>query len=568
MVTAGDNYAKEQIALWYHSFPDFCKDLVKIQTDEGEFLPLVLNEAQLYVYEEIDKIFRHNSLKDAILILHRWLILKGRQMGISTMVQAFFCWLQWRSKGLKSKTLAQDEETTKSLFSKIKLMFDELPDAFRPPVTKDTESMLRFGGIWKGTELTVKTGSAKTAGRGSTVQLVHISELGFWEFEPEIPLLGLRQSVPRLPITFIIIESTANGVGNHFHELWINANLDKNHPSYNKMIPLFLPWTLMKKYARAVNEFDYDITAEEMMLKYEFKGQLHPLSDEQIMFRRDMIAENGERGFRQEYPLTADEAFLSTGEKVFDDEEIAHYRNLCTEPKYKGDFEIPEGSDKAKFIQMKSGPLHIWELPRKGARYMLCNDVATGQGKDSSVFCILRLTENGFVIVATYQNRIDAVSLAYPIAAAHRAYHNALLVLDRNSTGIDTIHELIRIGAKYKARMFRVKNKAKKKTSETQDIGVNTGPRNKTSMVERMANRFRNFEVTMWDLRIVKEMETFVYGDEEIGEKAQASKGAHDDFMMCLAIGAYAFDSKQAHAIADPDGQRYKPLTVRWSSGI
>jgi len=116
----------------------------------------------------------------------------------------------------------------------------------------------------------------------------------------------MMQTVPDLPGTSVILESTAYG-HNSFYQLW-----QRSVAGETDYMPIFISWAMMEEYRRKVDD-DFKMTAEEAKL-----AELHNLDVEQIAWRRAKIRElRGEEYFQQEYPLEPSEAFVSTGHDSF-----------------------------------------------------------------------------------------------------------------------------------------------------------------------------------------------------------------------------------------------------------
>jgi hypothetical protein len=152
----------------------------------------------------------------------------------------------------------------------------------------------------------VATAGGAAAGRSQTNQFFHGSEVAFWENAKD-HAAGALQTVPDMPGTEVILESTANGVGNYFHGMWLDA--ERGVSEYEA---IFIPWFWAPEYRKPVPEgFKLEPDEVEYM-------EAHGLDREQMARRRAKIQElRDEALFRQEYPATAAEAFESTGDDVY-----------------------------------------------------------------------------------------------------------------------------------------------------------------------------------------------------------------------------------------------------------
>ena len=154
----------------------------------------------------------------------------------------------------------------------------------------------------------IGTAGTKAAGRSHTFQLFHGSEVAFWPNARE-HFAGVVQTVPDMDGTEIILESTANGVGNEFHARWQEAETGKG-----EYIAIFVPWFWLREYRKPVPP---DFVLDEDEAKYQ---EAYGLDLDQMAWRRNKITELGSDGatlFKQEYPATAAEAFQFTGHDGF-----------------------------------------------------------------------------------------------------------------------------------------------------------------------------------------------------------------------------------------------------------
>jgi hypothetical protein len=277
-------------------FQFFAEHFFKIRTKSGQILPLQLNKAQTHVHSKLEQ-----QLKDTGKV--RAIVLKGRQGGISTYIQARYFHKTITTRGIKTFILTHEAEATKNLFEMTKRYYEHLPDGLAPRSAKDSAKELRFDSIDSG--YAVGTAGNKGAGRSQTVQLMHGSEVAFWPHAEE-HALGLMQAVGTQPDTEIVLESTANGIGNYFHSVWVAAE-----KGTNGFTPIFVPWYWQDEYTD--NGADFRPTDEERELHALYSSD--GLTWAHLAWRRLKIYEFnqdfeiGKLRFQQEYPMCASEAF-------------------------------------------------------------------------------------------------------------------------------------------------------------------------------------------------------------------------------------------------------------------
>jgi len=228
------------------------------------------------------------------------MILKGRQQGCSTYVGARFYQQTTMHIGIRTFILTHEDKATANLFDMVNRYHENCPTFVRPSTGAANAKELFFDKLDSGYQ--VGTAGNKAVGRSMTVQLFHGSEVAFWPNASQ-HAAGVLQAVPDIEGTEVILESTANGVGNYYHQKWQEAERGQGD-----FIAIFVPWFWQDEYRKAVGT-EFVMTEEEQtyMLAYG-------LDMEQIAWRRNKITELADANlFKQEYPATAAEAFQMSG---------------------------------------------------------------------------------------------------------------------------------------------------------------------------------------------------------------------------------------------------------------
>jgi len=279
-------------------FEYYARNCLSIRTKHEGLQPLVLNQAQEYIHGRLQKQLKENGRVRAIL-------LKGRQQGASTYAEGRFIWRTTHNKGVRAFILTHDGESTNALFEMTERYYKNLPSFVRPSVGAANAKELYFDTLDSGYK--IGTAGNKAVGRGQTIQYFHGSEVAFWLNASE-HTKGIMQAVPDADGTEVIWESTANGVGNFFHEQWKLA--EKGLSSFEA---IFVPWFWQDEYRKGLDD-EFAANDDEQKLK-----EIYGLDDNQIAWRRMKIAElttdgvDGTKAFKQEYPMNAAEAFQVTG---------------------------------------------------------------------------------------------------------------------------------------------------------------------------------------------------------------------------------------------------------------
>lgn len=288
-------------------FPHYAKKCLKIRSKSGTIEPFLLNPAQKHVHARLEE-------QKARMGRVRALILKGRQQGCSTLVGGRFYHQVTHRYGTQAFILTHALDATQNLYKMAQRFYENTPPIVRPQVTTSNSKELIFGVLDSGYKL--GTAENKSVGRSATIQLLHGSEVAFWN-NAEEHAKGIMQAVPNEDGTEIILESTANGVGNYFHQLWQKAEAGQS-----EYIAIFVPWNWQEEYRVPIDDI-FDPTAEEVELALQYQ-----LCHDQLLWRRRKIAElsvngtDGDKSFKQEYPFNSTEAFQITGENSFISSEL------------------------------------------------------------------------------------------------------------------------------------------------------------------------------------------------------------------------------------------------------
>lgn len=290
-----DDEALQALRRLRSDFPYYAQRALQIRGKQG-IGPLWLNRAQRHLHEQIEE--QREGLGYV-----RVIGLKGRQQGFSTYVQGRFYWLVTGGWGRRAFILTHEDPATRNLFEMARRFHEHCPDALKPRAKRSSTTELYFDRLDSG--YAVGTARTKATGRSGTYQLFHGSEVAHWPNQSD-HMAGLGQAIPSGKAaegTEIILESTANGVGEMFHEIWQAA--ERGQSEYR---PVFVPWYWQEEYAL---EPPPGWEPDEEEAAY---GGAYGLTPQQLYWRRRKIDDElaGETWlFRQEYPATPSEAFQS-----------------------------------------------------------------------------------------------------------------------------------------------------------------------------------------------------------------------------------------------------------------
>lgn len=514
---------KDKLRRIKHDPSFYMQSFLKIRTKQGKLEKLTLNSTQRKINERIDELQGKPI---------RILVLKARQMGVSTYTEGRIFHRSATTKLTNSLIIAHKEDASTNLFNMSKLFYEELPPPLRPmkkasnakelifenptpdPVEKQKNPGLR-------SKIKIDTAKNLGAGRSDTIHNLHASEVAFWD-NAETVMLGLLQSVPNTPNTMIIIESTANGVGGYFYDLWQQA---KN--GENDFIPLFFPWFEHEEYRMPVSD-GFVLTGEEQELKSQYN-----LDNEQLAWRRWAIRNNcngDPQLFSQEYPSNDMEAFLVSGRPRFDMPTLMEYLNQC-EDGQRGYLE--RVGSTLKFIPDPKGYIEVWDTPQRGKEYFIGGDVAKGLVTgDYSAAPVYNADKN---LVALWHGHIDPDLFADQIVTLGLYYNEALLAPEENNHGLTVINK-----AKQEYWNIYKRTTHDKVTDETKEqLGWYTTEQSKKLAIDNLAKLVRERRIGIKSKKFVQELMTYIIEDDG---KTNAQEGSHDDIVMASAIILFVMD--------------------------
>lgn len=278
-------------------FKHYAPRCLFIRSKEAKIVQLQLNEAQIYIHDCLEK----QRLETGKV---RALILKGRQQGCSTYVEGRFYHKVSHTKGIRAFILTHEEEATNNLFDIANRYHENCPSVVKPKTGAANAKELNFSKLDSGYK--VGTAGNKSVGRGSTVQLFHGSEVAFWP-NAQLHAAGMLQAIPDMEGTEVILESTANGVGNFFHQMWQEAE-----SGTSDYVAIFVPWYWQQEYKKEPPK-GFALDSDEIIYQ-----EAYGLTIEQMAWRRAKIVElRDPLLFKQEYPATAAEAFQVSGQDPY-----------------------------------------------------------------------------------------------------------------------------------------------------------------------------------------------------------------------------------------------------------
>ncbi len=447
--------------------------LLKIRTKEGGTKLLQLNRAQR---EYSRRCSRQN------------IVLKARQVGITTYVAARFFLQTITRPGSLTVQVAHSQESAETIFNIVKRFWENLPEAMKGALVRSRSNVRQMVFPRLDSEYRVETAD-DNAGRGMTIHNLHCSEVSRWPRGGLETLASLRAAV--VPGGEVVLESTPNGASGVFYAEWQRAN----ETEYTQH---FFPWWFEESYQEIVEkEKMLPLTAEESELM-----ERHRLSAGQVGWRRKqwktLLSLAG-----QEYAEDPSSCFLVSGECVFELAAIEKAAASAANPTLLED----------------NGRLSIWFPPQKGRRYILGVDTAGG-GSDGDYACAEVVERTMGMQCAELHGHFPPLELARRVAELARRYEGALVAVERNNHGAAVLAHLTY--AEY-GNLFE----------KDGQLGWLTSAASRPAMIENMARVLMAEPELFHSSRLLEECRTFV---RRADGNAAAAEGAHDDCVMAMAI--------------------------------
>ncbi len=452
---------------------DFIETYLKIRTKTQSETFFRLNRAQEEYSYRCDK---------------QNIVLKARQLGITTYIAARFFVDTITHAGTLSMQVTQDRQSAEDIFRIVRRFWENMPDYARNDSLRTSHRNARQL-VFPGLDSEYCLASAEeNAGRGRTIQNLHCSEVSRWGRKGDEALVSLRAAV--VPGGNIVLESTPNGAGGLFYEEWQRAE----ETGYTRH---FFPWWYDAEYAVEPGANFGALTEEEVALKAN-----HGLKPEQIAWRRKQWAAL-RRLAAQEYAEDEISCFRASGECVFDLESV--------EEALSGAGEGLEVRDNER--------LTIW-LPRQpGREYVIGADPAGG-GADGDYSCGEVIDRRLGTQCAELYGHWPPREFARRLAELGKEYNSALLAIERNNHGSGV---LAHVGTLNYPQVY---------VQNGQDGWLTTAV-SRPAMIENFSAALIAEPRLFRSLRLLNECRTFVrYKDGNTG----AAPGTHDDCVMAMAI--------------------------------
>lgn len=488
--------------LWLETF---CTIVDKM----GKKVKFKLNPEQKQLIRELDK---YN------------IVLKSRQLGITSVSCGLSLYYAINVPNSTCLLVSYSIDSAGMIFDKLKQLYDDLPSAIKLKDIANNRKELKFA---NGSKINVCTMGSKEIARGSSIKFCHLSEVGFMKQDfLNKNLLAIEQAL--LPDGKIILESTANGM-NEFSNIWGNA---ENHENLYK--PFFFGWIDDKvMFAQEYKQFaERYVEIHGEPLTYE---QLEPeereyynmgATLEQLTWRRIKIKNSSEEKFRQEFPATPMEAFITSGANIFNTKKIVDIYNQVAslKPLSNADmFSLPPALKPYNRNYLK-----VWNAPEHKVKYVLGVDASEGVGSDFNVIHVY--TEDLIQVAEFRTNKTpphEVAKVTYELAV----WYNTALVVVEKASGGHIVLDRLRNTYGYK-NLYKHKDYDVRSGKMTKKFGFNTNPKTKPILINDFVELFDNDDIRIKSLALLNEMKTYEYADG----KMNAVSGKHDDTVIAAAL--------------------------------
>lgn len=480
-----------------NDFQYFCEKYLKIITKNSKLVSLKPNKAQLKFLEAAEQ--------------NPWIyVLKARQLGLTTIIAAKLFHKTLFTPNHKTAVIAHTRDAAASIFEIYKQYYSSLPQFLRFKTEASNKYELTFfhGGY-------IRVGSSSSQSfRGSTYNSLHVSEFAFYE-NIEKTIQSVFQTAT--PDAEIFLETTANGI-NNAQNLWYKED------GFSK---LFISWLDGEEYksnikAKNLNAVEraYKEAYNEDMSNNQFNWMVQTL--------RVKCAGNID-SFSQEYPISADIAFITSGKPFF--------QTVYAQTK----------DDTKGWI--------IYQKPNKYATYVLGVDVASGtpDGDYSAAVLLDVSNKKNSRVCATYYDRISLKNYSEALLKIIKQY-DPLVVIESNSYGQAIIEDLQHHG---NISMYRRTSYDKIGNKWIEKLGFTTTKQSRPVLLSRLHEFISKGWLIPSCSRLTNEMNSFVYNDKG---KPEADKGKHDDLVMATGLALIGLD--QTAAYTEEKRRRHKPVNV------
>tara|TARA_R110002012_G_scaffold262806_1_gene445162 strand:+ start:1206 stop:2735 length:1530 start_codon:yes stop_codon:yes gene_type:complete len=446
------------------------------------------------------------------------LVLKGRQIGSSTIVSAYLFW-RWYTSQEPSTTaiLSHKLNSSKHLLGIYRTFYDNLPSFLQRKLSVDNTTTMKLKD--SGASIIAVSAEGKGGLRSFTCSYLHISEYAFAPNPEELKATALSA----LNDGQLIIETTANHFNDAMHQEIMRHEQGSAHWKY-----LFFPWFKHKGYSSEIPEEEtFEPSDYERSIKEKYD-----LTDEQLYWRRTKEQKLGSKEkFRREFPSCIEDAYAISGNTYLTQEDF-------------GDIEI---------LKIEPNGYSVFDDPDKNDSYAIGVDVSAGVKRDYSViFVISKRTYQPVLIWRS--NETSPVVLAERVVDIANQYNNSYVLVESNNFGNVVLNEMNHLG------FYNIY-----KTSDNKDWI--TTRKSKTQMFENLKETIQRGYIQILDNITYSELRAITVSDKGDIE-LKSIGGSHSDNAVAIALAYMALEKVRLKEVAYlPQWIKYKNARKTIQSG-
>lgn len=477
------------------------------------------------------------------------LILKSRQVGISTIEKLRDLQFALTNESAHVQVVTHDPKEKRKFFNTLRTWANHLHRiGVAPQLDADTVDYLLWNENGSSIHI-VEAGSTESTadkrGRSGTIDRLHATEMAFWGAADATwtSLLGAIEHGSE-----VVIESTANGLGNLFHQKVI----DLQQGGFKPYKFHFFPW-----FAHPGREADPDVYSDPPKTRRERLWEERQIrlgiTPEQLAWWRKKVGAKDLDSILQEYPPTPEAAFQSGGDTWIEPEHIERVQADVRKPKLFAPLE---------YRGTKIAPLRVYRAPKKGEAFVIGSDPSEGAGSDEAAIVVLD-HRTGETVASWDSNEVKPGLLGHVLAAIGRTYNYAAIGSERNvwrggasSGGKETLKVLLQDERYPKRRVYH---------TDDGKAGWHTGSNTREVLFGDLAKAIEDGDATTPDAKTAKELASveLVNGRPEVPRKG---KGRADDGLFVAWAIAWQMLSRMrlpGKVVAEPGGDELGSLGFR-----
>ncbi len=501
-------------------FALWCKNFIKIMN----------NENQEVVFELLPE---QKELIDGLKSGKHHIVLKSRQLGITTVVSLYYLWKAITIPKTTYLIASYNEDSTKGIGEKLKQMLYSMPDEYRPKLLRDNEFEIKFENL---SRIVFKVAGNKDIARGLTLEGVLLSEFGTYDSEvQENAIAATDPCLSKNNTSTFVVESTAKqGTTDFFYKLFMNSYRGRSKFRY-----YFFPWyceSSKQNYKHEINlaeQWYRDNNHGRMLASNDIDPYFVPLYEKKLITLKQIVwylwkqQDMSQEKMFSEYPSFPEEAF-STSLKglVFPIDKVNERYIFLPEPLSYNEIK-PLPDILQKYFNKN---LFIYKDVQRSMKYHMGVDIASGTGLDYSTCSIF--DNDGEMAAEFYSNNIPLYQFGEIVYQLGKYFNYAQMLIERNydagTFAYKMRHEFGYINV--------VRTKKYTDKGKTYVYGFDTTATSKVQLIELFKNAFINGDILINSRKLLDEMKSYIMTDKG----KMTGKSINDDMIIASALAVYS----------------------------